>query len=147
MLHIFSSKFYVENDARNESFKKQLLGEILMFFLSSNSTVSLIRKPDSTSVKSLAKRWPRLDKFIKRYFSSHCSFHEIKFSRFYKSTAKRRKKKKKMQNTKKTAWLKIPCIKPFSVCDLTHADFGFSCERYIRIFRDQCKTMIKLKTR
>ena len=27
-------------------------------------------------------------------------------------------------------------MKPFSVCDLTQADFGFSCEREIRIFRN-----------
>ena len=35
-------------------------------------------------------------------------------------------------------------IKPFSVCDLTHVDFGFSCEREIRTFRNQCrlKTLI-----
>ena len=43
MLRVFLSKFRVENYARNENVKKQLLSEILMFFVSANSNVPLIK--------------------------------------------------------------------------------------------------------
>ena len=77
VLHIFSSKFRAENDARNENFNKKLLSEILAYeyFVSANSNVPLIKKPNSTRVKSHTKRWLQLDKFVKLCFNSHCSFH------------------------------------------------------------------------
>ena len=54
MLYVFSSKFRVENDARNENFNKKLLSEILAYFVFANSNVPLIKKPNSTRVKSHA---------------------------------------------------------------------------------------------
>ena len=131
IVHVFLSKFRVENDARNENFKKQLLSEISMYFVSVNSNKPLIKKPNYTCVKSHNKHWLRLDKFVKLYLNSHCSF-DLKITKL--------RQKNHNAKHKERSLIENP-IKPFSKCDWTHVDFGFSCERENRIFRNQCQTM------
>ena len=110
MLHVYLSKFCVENDARDENFKKQLLSEIIMFFLSANSNVPLIKKPNSTCVKSHI-----LNVAFSLKNSSNVLIVIIVVS-IDKFTRARQKKNHNAKH-KEHSLIENP-IKPFSVCDL-----------------------------